>query len=223
MSHVVGFLPPSVPQVLLNLTPVAPLPHLSAGFDVCLLGPCDDAVAYLESKLGWALYHEDTISPALLGDNVKSNASAGNSNVISNGNDSSSDTPAIGASDNAAVTTTVASPPSSTSMPLSGNVPAATEAVAKDDDLPSPPTPAGERIWRFGTSEAGDSSDQSRGCLERSSSSGSIEVVSCDECGNALTTGFSCLSCFDYDLCAKCHKSGKSKHARKTGHRFKTF
>ena len=31
MSHVVGFLPRHVPQVLLNLTPVAPLRHLSEG------------------------------------------------------------------------------------------------------------------------------------------------------------------------------------------------
>ena len=54
MSNLVGFLPPGVPQILLNLKPVAPLPHLSLGFDVSLLGACDQITSHLAAHLGWA-------------------------------------------------------------------------------------------------------------------------------------------------------------------------
>jgi len=200
MSHVVGFLPPSVPQVLINLTPVAPLPHLSNGFDACLLGLCDEAVAYLESKLEWTVHDEDTASGELIVDSAKSVTGVGNGNDKKNG----SNVPCPQSSNEDTLATDAAAAPSSTTLAL--------------------PRPAGERMWRLGTSQVDDSSSQLANSVEHSSSSsGSIEVVNCDECGDTLTAGYNCLSCFDYDLCAKCHKSGQSKHARKTGHRFKAF
>lgn len=54
MSHLVNFFPPSVPQILINLTPVTPLKSLSEGFDVSLLGSSDLIVTCLMESLGWA-------------------------------------------------------------------------------------------------------------------------------------------------------------------------
>jgi len=53
MSHLVNFFPPHVPQILINLTPILPLKNLSSGFDVSLLGPCDDIIDQLQRSLGW--------------------------------------------------------------------------------------------------------------------------------------------------------------------------
>lgn len=52
MSHMIGTFA-HVPQVLINLTPVVPLKNLSQGFDVSLLGQCDEIVDHLIHSLGW--------------------------------------------------------------------------------------------------------------------------------------------------------------------------
>ena len=43
----------SIPQILINKEAVHLSPKISLGFDVSLLGCCDDIVAYLETQLGW--------------------------------------------------------------------------------------------------------------------------------------------------------------------------
>lgn len=49
MSGLPGFLPDSIPRVLVNLTPVQ-----GCAFDASLLGPCDEIMRYLASQLGYA-------------------------------------------------------------------------------------------------------------------------------------------------------------------------
>mmetsp|Transcript_1016 Transcript_1016/g.2459 ORF Transcript_1016/g.2459 Transcript_1016/m.2459 type:complete len:368 (-) Transcript_1016:373-1476(-) len=51
MSGVPGLVPPSVPQVLINRESVKLRANVSAGFDVELLGSCDDIIAELQSHL----------------------------------------------------------------------------------------------------------------------------------------------------------------------------
>ena len=43
----------AIPQILINKEAVQLSPKLSHGFDVSLLGCCDDIVSYLETQLGW--------------------------------------------------------------------------------------------------------------------------------------------------------------------------
>ena len=66
-----------------------------------------------------------------------------------------------------------------------------------------------------------------------------LEVVHCDACGLVIgedndggrdgggadkrERGFSCLSCFDYDLCADCYSNGTNDHVKSTGHSFRSF
>ncbi|KAJ1722381.1 NAD-dependent histone deacetylase sir2 [Coemansia erecta] len=52
VSEIMGFLPHSVPQIVINKTPIL---HLN--FDVQLLGDADDIVAYLARECGWELRH----------------------------------------------------------------------------------------------------------------------------------------------------------------------
>ncbi|KAI9839981.1 MAG: hypothetical protein M1819_000173 [Sarea resinae] len=53
VSEIVGFLPPTVPQVYISRTPVS---HVN--FDVDMLGDCDVVVAELCRRAGWPLEHE---------------------------------------------------------------------------------------------------------------------------------------------------------------------
>ena len=53
VHEVLRGLPPHVPQVLINRDPVALPPSLSEGFDVTLLGQCDDIASYLCDRLDW--------------------------------------------------------------------------------------------------------------------------------------------------------------------------
>ncbi|KAI9864884.1 MAG: NAD-dependent histone deacetylase sir2 [Trichoglossum hirsutum] len=53
VSEVIGFLPPSVPQIYISRTPVS---HVN--FDLDLLGDCDVVVAELCRRLNWDLKHE---------------------------------------------------------------------------------------------------------------------------------------------------------------------
>eukprot|EP01034_Spumella_vulgaris_P021999 gene21999-28090_t len=46
---------PDVPQILINRDAVAPPKSFSEGFDVSLLGTCDDIVHHLCERLGWDL------------------------------------------------------------------------------------------------------------------------------------------------------------------------
>lgn len=43
----------NVPQILINKETVQVSPKLSDGFDVTLLGQCDEIVTYIETRLGW--------------------------------------------------------------------------------------------------------------------------------------------------------------------------
>ncbi|KAJ2082481.1 NAD-dependent histone deacetylase sir2 [Coemansia sp. RSA 988] len=52
VSDIMGHLPHSVPQIVINKTPIL---HFS--FDVQLLGNADDIVAYLAHQCGWELQH----------------------------------------------------------------------------------------------------------------------------------------------------------------------
>ncbi|KAJ2760048.1 NAD-dependent histone deacetylase sir2, partial [Coemansia nantahalensis] len=52
VSDIVGQLPHSVPQIVINKTPI-----LHFNFDVQLLGDADDIVAYLARRCGWELVH----------------------------------------------------------------------------------------------------------------------------------------------------------------------
>ncbi|KAJ1960055.1 NAD-dependent histone deacetylase sir2 [Dipsacomyces acuminosporus] len=52
VSDIMGHLPHSVPQIVINKTPI-----LHFNFDVQLLGDADDIVAYLASACGWELRH----------------------------------------------------------------------------------------------------------------------------------------------------------------------
>jgi len=53
VHEVLRGLPAHIPQVLINRDPVALPPALSAGFDVTLLGQCDDIARYLCDRLDW--------------------------------------------------------------------------------------------------------------------------------------------------------------------------
>ena len=53
VHEVLRGLPPHVPQVLINRVPVTLPPSLSEGFDVTLLGQCDDIASYLCDRLDW--------------------------------------------------------------------------------------------------------------------------------------------------------------------------
>ncbi len=55
VSRILSYLPPHVPQVLINRDHVLPLAHLSDGFDLKLLGNCDDIVDYICHSLQWGL------------------------------------------------------------------------------------------------------------------------------------------------------------------------
>ncbi|EGV62680.1 NAD-dependent histone deacetylase sir2 [Yamadazyma tenuis] len=54
VADIVKRLPGTVPQVLINKTPI-----LHNEFDVSLLGCCDDVASFLCMKLGWELEHKD--------------------------------------------------------------------------------------------------------------------------------------------------------------------
>ncbi|KAJ2378913.1 NAD-dependent histone deacetylase sir2, partial [Coemansia sp. RSA 2607] len=53
VSEIMGYLPHTVPQIVINKTPIL---HLN--FDVQLLGDADDIVAYLAKQCGWELRHK---------------------------------------------------------------------------------------------------------------------------------------------------------------------
>jgi thiamine pyrophosphate-dependent acetolactate synthase large subunit-like protein len=43
----------SIPQILINKDPISLSSKISEGFDVTLLGCCDDVIAYLQQELRW--------------------------------------------------------------------------------------------------------------------------------------------------------------------------
>jgi hypothetical protein len=147
MSHVVGFLPPHVPQVLVNLNPVTPIAALSAGFDLSLLGPCDDFASLLAQRLGW-----------------------------------------------------------------------------QDFPCAKLATRVAERTFAFGPNfepgpkEAQPEADAS--ILLSARTAVHLEAVTCDFCSASISAGFSCSSCFDFDLCRRCYSRGKNAHTKETTHRF---
>jgi len=189
MSHVVGsWLPAHVPQVLLNLNPVRPLPALSEGFDLSLLGPCDDLVPCLEERLQWTqkqlpCQNKTTLecSGANLADVPSSSSSSSSSPSSSLPQPPSSSTPSCASSSSS-------SPPSLTeerSTGLGGE-----PAILVQQE---------ERVWTI-KREGGSEGLQSDGArIDRSSSSSSSrnddddghaevaeEVVTCDNCAAAI-------------------------------------
>ena len=71
-------LTPRAPQVLINRDAVAPPPAISDGFDLSLLGDCDDVVRFLCGELGWPLlptqqtHHDDGGGGGALGKRTRS-------------------------------------------------------------------------------------------------------------------------------------------------------
>lgn len=65
VSRILQFIPPTIPQVLVNRELVRPPKTISNGFDLHLLGDCDIIIQYLCERLGWEL-PEAVQAPALL-------------------------------------------------------------------------------------------------------------------------------------------------------------
>lgn len=59
VSEVTKIVPPDIPQIYISKTPAK-----HCNFEVSMLGPCDDVVELLCSKLGWALNHEMAKRPS---------------------------------------------------------------------------------------------------------------------------------------------------------------
>ncbi|OLY80635.1 NAD-dependent histone deacetylase SIR2 [Smittium mucronatum] len=63
VSEIMGHLPPNIPQIVINKTPIT---HLN--FDIQLIGDSDDIVTYLCYRLGWNLCHPRILGGSSLSD-----------------------------------------------------------------------------------------------------------------------------------------------------------
>ncbi|OMJ26955.1 NAD-dependent histone deacetylase sir2 [Smittium culicis] len=70
VSEIMGHLPPNIPQIVINKTPIT---HLN--FDIQLIGDSDDIVAYLCYRLGWNLCHPRILGGSSLSDEYIQNLS----------------------------------------------------------------------------------------------------------------------------------------------------
>ncbi len=170
VSRILSYLSPSIPQVLINRDVVLPPAHLSDGFDLKLLGNCDDIVEYVCRSLKWDLAWG-------LG-----SGSGGQHNTYRR-----------------PICVPVHEPPNTYHFLLEGekNQPSRTGLVAA-------------------------ASPEHHHAV--------VEVVTCDGC-NAEIGGirskdgprsiiFSCMECFDYDLCFSCYSMGSNEHIKSKGHHF---
>ncbi len=160
VSRILSYLPQNIPQVLINRDHVLPLAHLSDGFDLNLLGNCDDIVDYICHSLQW-------------------------------------DLGGGGRDTNRPVFSPIREPPNVYHF-LEGN-----------KNHPS-------------HSEFVVSSRPEHHIIE--------EVVNCDVChaeiggsrpkDDFLAIIYSCIECFDYDLCSSCYSLGCNEHVKSKGHHF---
>ncbi len=170
VSRILSYLPPNIPQVLINRDLVLPPAHLSDGFDLKLLGKCDDIVDYICHSLKWDLEWD-------LG-----------------GGDGQHNT------NRRPVCTPIHELPNIYHFLLEEkkNQPLHSEFVAAA--LP-------EHHHAV------------------------VEVVNCDVCNaeiggigwskdDPLSIIYSCIECFDYDLCFSCYSLGCNEHVKSKGHHF---
>ena len=202
MSLVVGFLPPTVPQVLVNRDMVQPLASESEGFDVALLGKCDDVVHHICRQLDWNLQPRDPEAAKASKGAAEATEATGEARGPAGGPAAPSAVPTKtepeaetepgsarmeAAEDKGTLLpTAVGSALDPTTDPITE-----TRVVSDDAIVHITPTEVEQRVWTFGEVQSSVAAEQEV----------FVEVVSCDLCEAHITgVGYSCRACFDYDL-----------------------
>ncbi|CAM9302161.1 unnamed protein product [Ectocarpus sp. 12 AP-2014] len=228
VSRILQFIPPHVPQVLVNRELIRPPRRISDGFDLHLLGDCDDVIQHLCDRLGWELPPlsppADTppalpITPTILDSPAAAASTMPPEGVKGEGMGNTS--PAAAAAAAAAGTT----PP---------------EGVkGEEGDSPHhppslvPPTFVPPNSYTFPSSRVSGTGGMSAAwtALGGGGEAGNgnaddkdtdfEEVITCDRCDKVVVGDvYVCSQCFGYDLCGMCHGGGSNDHARETGHAF---
>jgi hypothetical protein len=70
IADITGYFPRHVPQILINKKSVAPKLSVSNGFDLELLGDCDDIVSYLSQAVGIGTEFNDAKQPCCAHGNI---------------------------------------------------------------------------------------------------------------------------------------------------------
>eukprot|EP00903_Cladosiphon_okamuranus_P010135 g9597.t1 len=199
VSRILQFIPPHVPQVLVNRELVHPPRKISAGFDLHLLGDCDDVVQHLCQHLGWEL---PPASPPPEATSPSAPASA--------------TTPCprgIGppAADAKAEDEDSSQPPP---LPPPKFLPPNSYLFSRvGGDAGGG---GGSAAWAM--LSGGDRN----GSRDDGNGDDFHEVVTCDGCDKVVEGEvYACCQCFGYDLCGICHGGGSNEHARTTGHSFR--
>ncbi|CAM9909071.1 unnamed protein product [Pylaiella littoralis] len=220
VSRILQHIPKHIPQVLVNRELIRPPKKISDGFDLHLLGDCDDVIQYLCGRLGWEL---PPLSPPTGAPPPPPPPPPLPSTTTTRTTTTATTT-----------TTTPLSPTITARTPPAGNTPGG-EGGGGAPPHPSPPSPAFMPPNTFlfppsavrGEAGAGGSSAWAvlGGGGERGQEGGDDddfqEVVTCDGCDKEVVGDlYACSQCFGYDLCGLCHGDGSNDHVRQTGHSF---
>ncbi|CAM9234649.1 unnamed protein product [Scytosiphon promiscuus] len=206
VSRILQFIPPHVPQVLVNRELIRPPRNISDGFDLHLLGDCDDVIRYLCDRLGWEL---PPPSPPV-------------------------ETPQPLPTSLHPPTVMTAPTPAPAGVDTAGGAREEGGGVPHPPP-PPPPTFMPPNSFVFpaskGAEEAANGNSAAWAALSGGGKSGRDsgddnefeEVVTCDGCDTVVEGGvYACGQCFGYDLCERCYGGGSNDHTRQTGHTFRT-
>lgn len=225
MSTIVGFLPPEVPQILINKRPIKPPRHLSKGFDAQLIGDADEIALYLASRLGLDRLGAVAIErdapaaaapppPVEAAPPAEAPAAAPSTPKSRRGRKRRAprrfeETP---------------TPPKRAAAPRDGKGAAAAAATAaQGDGGPAVDAVApGVFVFPSGAEHVGEVEAALRRDGVAFQDRCFFEIVTCDACGERLEGSyFTCRQCFGYDLCRGCFRNGHNEHSRAQQHRFR--